>query len=404
MTTPIKYSFELLQKFCLGKGVKLVDDYSSEKLFGSTKINFYCTNCNIENIKCFTYLIKRNTLCKRCVTIASLPQQKATMLEKYGVEHASQNKEIRNKIKEGFIEKYGVDNPSKLQEIKDKQKKTNLEKYGVEYIVHNPESKAKMFETNIEKYGNKCCLQNNDIKEKVKITNLDKYGVENVGQNYIIHEKMKNTMFKKYGVNYPLQNKEIMNKLENTCLEKYGVKNSLLNVEVKNKRTKTIKEKYGVEYPSQNKEIRQKTIDTFIKKFGFENPMQNSEIADKSSKNCYKSKSFIFPSGNEIKCQGYEPFALQDLIEIEIVEENDIITGCKNVPTIWYNDETGKKHRHYVDIFIPSENKCIEVKSTWTVKKEKSNIFLKQNAAKELGYKYEIWVYDSNGNKIETYI
>ena len=57
-----------------------------------------------------------------------------------------------------------------------------------------------------------------------------------------------------------------------------------------------------------------------------------------------------------------------------------------------------------MDIFIPSENKCIEVKSTWTAKKKKDNIFLKQNAGKELGYKYEIWVYDCKGNKVETYV
>jgi hypothetical protein len=164
MTFPIKYSFELLNNFCSENGVKLANDYSTEKLIGSTKLNFYCTKCNIENIKCFTYLIKRNTLCKRCVTIESLPKQKATMLEKYGVEHASQNKDIRNKIKLGFIQKYGVDNPSKLNEIKEKQKKTNLERYGVEFIVHNKESKNKMEQTNLEKYGSKCCLQNQTIK------------------------------------------------------------------------------------------------------------------------------------------------------------------------------------------------------------------------------------------------
>lgn len=115
-----------------------------------------------------------------------------------------------------------------------------------------------------------------------------------------------------------------------------------------------------------------------------------------------KIKYFIFPSGKEITCQGYEPFALQELIENSI-NETEIITGCKNVPTIWYYEEFGKKHRHYVDIFIPSENKCIEVKSTWTIKNQESKIFLKQKAAKELGYKYEIWVYDKNGNKAEIF-
>jgi hypothetical protein len=70
---------------------------------------------------------------------------------------------------------------------------------------------------------------------------------------------------------------------------------------------------------------------------------------------------------------------------------------------LWYNDESGKKHRHYVDIFIPTLNKCIEVKSTWTKEKKKDCIFLKQKAAKELGYIYEIWVYDRKGTRVEIY-
>ena len=80
---------------------------------------------------------------------------------------------------------------------------------------------------------------------------------------------------------------------------------------------------------------------------------------------------------------------------------NNIVVGAKNVPKIWYKDNNNKLHRHYVDIFIPSKNLCIEVKSIWTVKK--ANVFLKQDAGKELGYNYEIWVYDSKGNKIECF-
>jgi hypothetical protein len=30
-------------------------------------------------------------------------------------------------------------------------------------------------------------------------------------------------------------------------------------------------------------------------------------------------------------------------------------------------------------------------------------VFLKQQAAKELGYLYEIWVYDKEGNILQTY-
>jgi len=113
-------------------------------------------------------------------------------------------------------------------------------------------------------------------------------------------------------------------------------------------------------------------------------------------------KEYILPSGEEIKIQGYENFAIDELLSNNI-DENDIITGSKNVPTIWYNDENNIKHRHYVDIFIPSQNKCIEIKSTWTLIKQKEIVFLKQLAAKKLGFLYEIWVYDNKRNKIELY-
>ena len=113
----------------------------------------------------------------------------------------------------------------------------------------------------------------------------------------------------------------------------------------------------------------------------------------------YKKKEYTFPSGRIDNIQGYEHFALDELIINEKIDESDIITGVKNVPTIWYYDENDKKHRHYVDIFIPSQNRCIEVKSIWTAKKNEHNIFLKQTAANVLGYKYEIWCYDQKRNK-----
>jgi len=34
---------------------------------------------------------------------------------------------------------------------------------------------------------------------------------------------------------------------------------------------------------------------------------------------------------------------------------------------------------------------------------QKETIFLKQQAAKESGYLYEIWIYDNKGNKVEFY-
>jgi hypothetical protein len=124
---------------------------------------------------------------------------------------------------------------------------------------------------------------------------------------------------------------------------------------------------------------------------------------EKASKNAYKLKEYLFPSGRIEKVQGTEPYALDELLQNELINENDILIGCKNVPTIWYNDEDGNKHRHYVDIYIPSQKRCIESKSIWTAKKKKDNIFLKQNAAKELGYHYEIWIYNGKGKKVQEH-
>ena len=148
----------------------------------------------------------------------------------------------------------------------------------------------------------------------------------------------------------------------------------------------------------QNEEVKNKSKETCMEKYGVEYPSQNPEIMEMRSKNAYKLKDYPLPSGNIIKIQGYENFALDEILQGGILEE-DIINGCKNVPEIWYEDDKGKKHRHYVDIFIPSLNKCIEVKSTWTAEKKKDNIFLKQNAGKENGYLYEIWIYNGKGGK-----
>ena len=328
-----KYTLELLTNFSNKNNLKLIGDYKNVKLKGAVIITFNCSKCQKETSKRFDYLINRNTLCKRCVTIESLPKQRKTMMEKYGVFHPSQSLEIRDKIKKGFIEKYGVDNPSKTQEVKDKAKKTNLERYGVEYLIQNTEIKEKMQKTCIEKYGTISCFGNKDIREKTKNTIIKKFGFDNVAKSKEIQEKMK----------------------------------------------KTTKERYGVEFP-----------------------LQNEIIADNAFANCYKKKKYIFPSGNFKYVQGYEPFALKFLIDNNYKEDDILIEKCV-VPKIWYNDENEIKRRHYVDIFIPSENLCIEVKSEWTLKMSENNIFKKQTAAKELGYNYEIWVYDNKGIRINIY-
>ena len=116
----------------------------------------------------------------------------------------------------------------------------------------------------------------------------------------------------------------------------------------------------------------------------------------------YNKKSYTLPSGDIIYYQGYENFALDNLLNNENLEEEDIITNRKDVPEIWYNDKNNKRRRHYVDFYIPTQNRCIEVKSTWT-NQEKNNVIEKQAAAKEAGYIYNVWIYDRTGKMVNKF-
>lgn len=239
--------------------------------------------------------------------------------------------------------------------------------------------------------------------KRIKETMLENYGVEYAAQLTEFKDKMKSTTLEKYGVEHALQNEDIKSKIKQTNREKYGCDYGFQNEEVKEKRRITNLTKYGVENCTQREDIKIKTKQTNLKKYGVEYVSQNPDILDKMTKHMYKAKEYFLPSGNIIRIQGYEHFALDELFNTNI-KENDIITGCKNVPVIWYEDEIGKKHRHYVDIFIPSQNRCIEVKSTWTEKLNNHTIYLKQSAAKKLGYEYEIWIYNDKGEKVGKYM
>ena len=247
-------------------------------------------------------------------------------------------------------------------------------------------------------------LQSKEVREKGNKTIKLKYGVDNISQNNQIKEKKKETCLKNFGVECSFYSLETQEKIKQSYINHYGVDNPFKSEEIKEQIKETNVKKFGVENPMQSKELQLKAQETNLKNYGVKYVAQCPEIMEKMSKNAYKSKEYNLPSGKCINCQGYEPFALNDLLHKELLIEDDIVNGSKNVPKIWYIDEQNIKHRHYVDIFIPSQNRCIEVKSTWTINIKKDNIFLKQQAGKDLGYKYEIWVYNAKGERVETYL
>jgi hypothetical protein len=168
----------------------------------------------------------------------------------------------------------------------------------------------------------------------------------------------------KTGFRHALQNPETFAKFNDTIYEKYGVTGSVMkNSEIRDKVNKTVTEKYGVNNVSQHPEIHKKKQETSQVNYGVNWPMQNEEVARKSYENSYSRKEYRCPKGRIIFCQGYEPYAYDRLFSMGI-DEDDI---SETKPEIWYTGTDEKLHRYFTDIYIPSLNLCIEVKSQWTM-------------------------------------
>ena len=260
-------------------------------------------------------------------------------LEKYGVEHTSQLKEVTDKrtksradhvneiqqhVRESLYKKYGAYDVMHIPHILQKIKNTNLKKFGVEFPLQqlkkeNSEIYQKISQTCINKFDVDSPLKNKEVREKIKQTNIQKYGVDNLFKNDIIKEKIKQTNIQKYGVDYLFKSNIIKEKIKQTNIQKYGVDNPLKNKEIREKIKQTNIQKYGVDNPLKNKEIWKKSQD-------------NRQISSKSK----LENNFL----NYLKLK---------------YESDDIITQYKS-----------KEYPYYCDFYIKSINLYIEIQGHWT--------------------------------------
>ena len=260
-------------------------------------------------------------------------------LEKYGVEHTSQLKDVTDKrtksradhvnkiqqhVRESLYKKYGAYDVMHIPHILQKIKDTNLKKFGVEFPLQqlkkeNSEIYQKISQTCINKFGVDSPLKNKEVREKIKQTNIQKYGVDNLFKNDIIKEKIKQTNIQKYGVDYLFKSNIIKEKIKQTNIQKYGVDNPLKNKEIREKIKQTNIQKYGVDNPLKNKEIWKKSQD-------------NRQISSKSK----LENNFL----NYLKLK---------------YESDDIITQYKS-----------KEYPYYCDFYIKSINLYIEIQGHWT--------------------------------------
>ena len=255
-------------------------------------------------------------------------------------QYSDLGKKITKEIKiKSNLEKYGVEHTSQLKEVTDKRTKSRAD--------HVNEIQQHVRESLYKKYGAYDVMHIPHILQKIKNTNLKKFGVEFPLQqlkkeNSEIYQKISQTCINKFGVDSPLKNKEVREKIKQTNIQKYGVDNLFKNDIIKEKIKQTNIQKYGVDNPLKNKEIREKIKQTNIQKYGVDNPLKNKEIWKKSQDNRQISSKSKLENNflNYLKLK-YEP--------------DDIITQYKS-----------KEYPYYCDFYIKSINLYIEIQGHWT--------------------------------------
>lgn len=404
------------------EAILLANEDNYTHLIRETVIRFTC-KCGKESTKQFMYLADRSgAFCEVCSRQNRTNKSKETCLEKYGVEHTSLVPEIRKKAKATMKERYGVEHALQNKEIYSKAKETFKEKYGTEHPLQAQSVKDKLAETNLEKYGTACSLGNKDVQNKAKATMKEIYGVEHAIHSETLKNKIKQTNLERYGVENVFESQEFQAKAKETLLANYGVETPVHCPEIRAKINETNKERLGVDFPFQSQQIQEKVKDSVEEIYGHRNVFQSNEIQEKSKKTMmerynvpysmqsqeiqvkaqktsFAYKQYTTPSGQIRNVQGFEPNALDKLFNDHKIPEEDVITDRADIPriTYTYNDET---HYYFPDIYIKSQNKLIEVKSTWTYEKDTAKNEAKAAAAKEAGYAFEFWIYTSKAKTL----
>ena len=285
-------------------------------------------------------------------------------LEKYGVEHTSQLKEVTDKrtksradhvneiqqhVRESLYKKYGAYDVMHIPHILQKIKDTNLKKFGVEFPLQqlkkeNSEIYQKISQTCINKFGVDSPLKNKEVREKIKQTNIQKYGVDNPLKNKEIREKIKQTNIQKYGVDNPLKNKEIWKKSQDNrqISSKSKLENNFLNyLKLKYESDDIITQYKSKEYPYYC-DFYIKSINLYIEIQGHwthnDHPFDINNLNDQQIMNIWRTKSLS---------DKYYKNALNTWTIKDVEKRNTAIQNNLNYLEIFGKTDLNK----YIDIF-----------------------------------------------------
>ena len=276
--------------------------------------------------------------------------------------------------------------------------KSNLEKYGVEHTSQLKEVTDKRTKSRADHV--------NEIQQHVRESLYKKYGAYDVMHIPHILQKIKDTNLKKYGVEFPLQqlkkeNSEIYQKISQTCINKFGVDSPLKNKEVREKIKQTNIQRYGVDNPLKNKEIWKKSQDN--RQISSKSKLENNFLNYLKLKyepddiiTQYKSKEYPYYCDFYIKSinlyieiQGHwthndHPFDinnLNDQLIMDIWRTKSLSDKYyKNALNTWTIKDVEKRNTaiqnnlNYLEIFGKTDlNKCIDIFENYIKNMENNN-------------------------------
>lgn len=183
------------------------------------KVSVVCDYCGKEyttTYQIYNMIISKpnpKCACSNCINI----KKEETNMLKFSTKYASQNKEIKLKIKNTVLNRYGVENVSRLTEIKNKKIATSIKHFGVEHPMQNKHILNKQMQTNLLKYGvayQTCRLDNKE--ERIANIRRSLFNSSSVvsskAQRYIckLYDGILNYPFNKYSLDILLDNKIVI--------------------------------------------------------------------------------------------------------------------------------------------------------------------------------------------------
>jgi hypothetical protein len=213
----------------------------------------------------------------------------------------------------------------------------------------------------IEKYGAKYYIQSDKCKQEM----MDKYGAD----YYVQSEHCKKVMMDKYGAEYYIQSKN--------CRQE-------------------MMDKYGHEWFIQSERYKQ----IMMEKYGAESPMQCPELFRRAQQASFRRRAYVSPDGETFMVLGYEDAALDDLLYnqgIQVVYAGE----DPRIPVYTYYDEDGKAHKYYPEIYIPEENRVIDVKSMYVYNRDPERTLWKALSVSEDAL-FELRLYDDRREMVEV--